>query len=142
MRMLKPTSRYDRAYRRSAPVEAAFSRGFSEPRKICTSCGARQENTGKADRRHDGYGNQAVPQQPAVLLRVLAAVLEAHQRLGALRHTQHDVHHQRIGVGNDGIAHQPVGADAAEDHMVEEEDHHAVAQLRDTVRQSDGDQRR
>ena len=34
-----------------------------------------QENTGKADRRHDGYGNQAVPQQPAVLLRVLAAVL-------------------------------------------------------------------
>ena len=39
MRILKPTSRYDRAYRRSAPVEEAFSSGFSEPRKICTSCG-------------------------------------------------------------------------------------------------------
>ena len=64
----------------------------------------------------------------------------ADQRLAALRDTQHGVDDEGIYIGDDGVAHQSVVAEAPEDDPVEQEDHHAVAQLRHAVGKAQRDQ--
>ena len=64
----------------------------------------------------------------------------ADQRLAALRDTQHSVDDEGVHIGDDGVAHQSVVAEAPEDDPVEQEDHHAVAQLRHAVGKAQRDQ--
>lgn len=54
--------------------------------------------------------------------------------------THGDVDDQCVGIGDDGVGHQTVGTDTAENGMVKEKDHQTVAQLRQTVGNADGQQ--
>ena len=64
----------------------------------------------------------------------------ADQGLAALGDAQHGVDDQGVDIGDDGVADQAVVPQTAEDDAVEQEDHHAVAQLGDAVGKADGQQ--
>ena len=64
----------------------------------------------------------------------------AHQRLAALGDAQHGVDNEGVHIGDDGVAHQTVVSQTPQDDAVEEEDHHAVAQLRYAVGHTDGEE--
>ena len=64
----------------------------------------------------------------------------ADQRLAALRDAQHGVDDEGVHIGDDGVAHQSVITQTAQDYPVEQEDHHAVAQLRYAVGKAQRDQ--
>ena len=102
--------------------------------------GGKDHHTGEDHRRHDAHRRKAVPQQLPAACRVLLAVVVADQRLAALRDTQHGVDDEGVHIGDDGVAHQSVVAEAPEDDPVEQEDHHAVAQLRHAVGKAQRDQ--
>ena len=52
----------------------------------------------------DGHGGEPVPQQLPAAGGVLLAVVEADQRLTALRNAHHHVDDQGVGVGDDGVS--------------------------------------
>ena len=100
--------------------------------------GRQQLHRAEAQNGHTHQSYQTIAQQTAAAAPVLLAVVIADQGLGPLGHPQHDVQDQGVDVSDDGVAHQAVLADAAQDGAVEQEDHHAVAQLRNAVGHADG----
>ena len=102
--------------------------------------GGEDHHTGEDHRRHDAHRRKAVPQQLLVARRVLLAVVVADKGLAALRNAQHGVDNQGVHVGDDGVAHKSVVAEAAEDDPVKQEDHYAVAKLRHAVGKAQRDQ--
>ena len=99
-----------------------------------------QDNAQKDHSRHHGHSREPVPQQLPAAGGVLLAVVEADQGLTALGNPHHYVDDQSVGVGDDGVADQPLLADAPEDHVVEEQDHEPVAQLIDPIGDANGDE--
>ena len=64
----------------------------------------------------------------------------ADERLRALGHAHIQVDDEGAHIGDDGITHHTVGAQVLLHRAVEQQDHHAGAQLGDAVGQADGQQ--
>ena len=89
-------------------------------------------------RRGDANGRERIAQELSARGAVSPSVLEAHERLRALRDADHQLDDERRHIGDDRVGHNAVRTNIFEHRAVEEEDHQSRAQLRHAVGKSDG----
>lgn len=89
-------------------------------------------------RRSDANGRERIAQELSARGAVSPSVLEAHERLRALRDADHQLDDERRHIGNDRVGHNAVRTNIFEHRAVEEEDHQSRAQLRHAVGKADG----
>ena len=89
-------------------------------------------------RRGDTNGRERIAQELSARGAVAPSVLEAHERLRALRDADHQLDDERRHIGNDRVGHNAVRTNIFEHRAVEEEDHQSRAQLRHAVGKADG----